>query len=85
MAYSTDIDAVRRDVAGVRERVPAQLPVFVGLAPYLGLSGDALLEQIQATQEESGDGVVLFSLSQISDQMMHLLRLGPFRRAAKVP
>ncbi len=84
MAYSTDVGAVRNNVARMREVVPPELPVFVGLAPYLGLSGDALLDQIEATQQEGGDGVVLFSLSQISDDMMHLLSSGPFRSHATV-
>jgi len=85
MAYSTDVGAVRNNVARMREIVPPALPIFVGLAPYLGLSGDALLDQIEATQQEGADGVVLFSLSQISDDMMHLLALGPFRMPAAVP
>lgn len=85
MAYSTDIGAVRKDVALVREVVPRDMEIFVGLAPYLGLSGDALLDQIEATQEEGGDGVALFSLSQISDEMMHLLSLGPFRTLTPAP
>ena len=77
--------AVRKNMGDMREVVPPELPVFVGLAPYLGLSGDALLDQIEATQQEGADGVVLFSLSQISDDMMHLLSLGPFRTDAAVP
>ncbi len=85
MAYSTDVGAVRKNVGDMREIVPPALPIFVGLAPYLGLSGDALLDQIEATQQEGADGVVLFSLSQISDDMMHLLSLGPFRADAAVP
>ncbi len=85
MAYSTDVGAVRKNVGDMREIVPPQLRVLVGLAPYLGLSGDALLDQIEAAQQEGADGVVLFSLSQISDDMMHLLSLGPFRTDAAVP
>ena len=85
MAYSTDVAAVRKHVAGMREIVPAAFPIFVGLAPYLGLSGGALIDQIEAAEQEGADGVVLFSLGQISDDMMRLLSLGPFRTPAIVP
>ena len=85
MSYTTDVSQVRRETKKLAELAHPDCLAYSGLGPYLGLSAEILLREIQAAREAGADGFCMFSLETMTDEHLEALKKGPFRRKAKRP
>lgn len=85
MVYTVNTDWIPEAVGRMRTVIGEQFPLFIGLAPFLKLTPTQLLQQVEVCRDLHASGVVLFSSSDLSDEQLRLLRIGPFRNDAKPP
>lgn len=85
MVYSNNTEWVKESILRVRSVVGETFPMFVGLAPYLQLSPSILLQQIELCRELKTDGVILFSSSDLNNEQLQFLKIGPFRSKSQIP
>jgi uncharacterized lipoprotein YddW (UPF0748 family) len=85
MAYSNSTEWVAESVTRMRSIVGEKFPLFVGLAPYLKLTPSMLLQQIEQCRDLKTSGIILFSSSNLSEEQLQLLKIGPFRMKSTPP
>jgi uncharacterized lipoprotein YddW (UPF0748 family) len=85
MIYTVNTDWITEAVGKMRALIGEQFPLHIGLAPYLRLTPSQLLQQIEVCRDLRASGVILFSTSDLSDEQLRLLRIGPFRNIARPP
>jgi uncharacterized lipoprotein YddW (UPF0748 family) len=85
MAYTTESKWVGEQMVNMKKMLPRNQLIYCGLAPFLSLSPENLFEQIQTVRANSISGIIMFSLAYLSDEVLHLLKLGPFREKALLP
>ncbi|MFH0792610.1 MAG: family 10 glycosylhydrolase, partial [bacterium] len=84
MIYRADTQEMRR-LTEMDLRLAGDTPLLTGLAPFMKLSEEQLVEQIRAARELGARGQVLFSEEAMTQEMREVLREGPYRNAAAVP
>jgi uncharacterized lipoprotein YddW (UPF0748 family) len=84
MAYSTDASWVVASTETVAKTARGKCYVYAGLAPFLKLTPEMLSEQIEKCRQFS-DGVIFFATHHLSDDLLRLLKIGPFRNKAVPP
>jgi uncharacterized lipoprotein YddW (UPF0748 family) len=82
MIYSADIQWVKEAVEKLRFEAGRGFPIYAGLAPFLQLTPEILLKQIEASRSAAAFGVILFASESISEKQAHLFNIGPFRNKA---
>jgi uncharacterized lipoprotein YddW (UPF0748 family) len=85
MAYSMDAKWIDQKVNEMRSKLGKNRNIYCGLAPFMGLTNEMLVEQINTIRNNSADGVIFFSLADLSDELIDYLKLGPFRERALIP
>ncbi len=85
MAYSNSTEWVKESILRLRSIVGEEFPLFVGLAPYLQLTPSMLLQQIEQCREMKTKGIILFSSSDLNNEQLQLLKIGPFRTKSQSP
>jgi uncharacterized lipoprotein YddW (UPF0748 family) len=84
MIYRADTKEMAR-LTEMDLRLAGKTPLFAGLAPFMKLSEEQLVEQIRVARELGAQGQVLFSEEAMTQEMRAALREGPYRNAAAVP
>jgi len=79
MIYTTDINTVAKSITKIKELIPKNIKVYAGLAPFLNIPPISLLYQIRNAQDSGADGIVFFSLNNMNDEYLEMLKYGPFR------
>ncbi len=82
MIYTPNALQVKTSVAGIRAVAGKNFPVYAGLAPFLNLTPEILLKEIESARSLSTRGVILFATQSLSDEQLNLFAAGPFRTAA---
>jgi len=85
MVYTVNTDWIAEAIGKMRSLIGENFPLHVGLAPYLRLTPSQLLQQIEVCREIKASGIILFSTSNLSDEQLRLLHIGPFRNNAQPP
>jgi uncharacterized lipoprotein YddW (UPF0748 family) len=85
MVYTVNTEWITEAVGRMRTVIGERFPLHIGLAPYLRLTPSQLLQQIEVCRDLRASGVILFSSSNLSDEQLRLLRIGPFRTYAQPP
>jgi uncharacterized lipoprotein YddW (UPF0748 family) len=85
MVYTVNTDWINEAIGRMRSQIGDRFPLYIGLAPYLRLTPSQLLQQIEVCRDLRASGVILFSTSDVSDEQLRLLRIGPFRSNAQPP
>lgn len=85
MMYTTNTEWIAESVAKMRSVIGNQFHLYIGLAPYLQLSPSLLLQQIELSREIKTNGMIFFASSNLSDEQLRLLQIGPFRNKARTP
>ena len=85
MSYTHDVNSVVREAEELRMHTAGNSSGYVGLAPFMGLTSEALLEQILAAQEAGTQGITFFHYGSLTKEHLEALKLGPFRQKAKLP
>jgi len=83
MSYTSSTDEVAAGLDEMKRKAKGT-PIAVGLAPFLGLRADQLLEQIEVSRNNGVQGFVFFEYTTVSDLLLEGLRRGPFRKPAKM-
>lgn len=79
MAYFADAADVRAAVEEMAQQLPPGSPRVVGLAPFLGLSREQMLDQILAAREAGATGQCLFCWDRLAPPVRAMLPRGPWR------
>ena len=82
MIYSADVQWVKEAIEKLRLEAGQGFPIYAGLAPFLQLTPEILLKQIEASRSAAAFGVILFASQSISEKQAHLFNIGPFRNKA---
>jgi hypothetical protein len=85
MAYTTEAKWLDQQIKNMKKMLPRNQLIYCGIAPFLSLSPENIYDQIQTIRKNSIGGMVMFSLAYLSDEVLNLLRLGPFREKAILP
>lgn len=85
MLYSDDIDWVSRSAKEVKNICDNAVYLYPGIAPFLKLKPETILEQVNAIREITGDGIFMFSLEQITDDLINILNSSVYREPAIPP
>lgn len=85
MVYSTDAVWVGTTARAVAKKVPDPSVLVPGIAPFLGLGTEGLLDQIDAVRASGARGVAMFALHSLKGGQLSVLEDGPFRVKAKLP
>ncbi len=85
MAYYPDAAQVGREVQRIRAVIGPDCPVYAGLGPFMGLSAETLVDQVEAARENGAQGVVFFASNYLNERQYRALRLGVFRAPSPAP
>jgi uncharacterized lipoprotein YddW (UPF0748 family) len=85
MTYTADLAEVKKTSQYLQERISGDQRGIVGLAPYMGLTPDLLLEEILLAQQSGADGLCFFHFGSFSSESLRALKAGPFRIKAHIP
>ena len=82
MAYTSSLEEVRSGLKEMR-KFSSDFPLAPGLAPFLFLRVNQLLDQMAITRQFRCQGVVFFDYTTMSDEFLEALKIGPFRKPSK--
>jgi uncharacterized lipoprotein YddW (UPF0748 family) len=85
MAYTTESKWLDDQIKNMKKIIYNNYRIYCGIAPFLNLDPESLYDQIQTIRENSIGGMVMFSLGYLSDEILYLLKLGPFREKSLIP
>lgn len=85
MTYTADLEEVKKTSQYLQERISGDQRGIVGLAPYMGLTPELLLEEVLLAQQSGADGLCFFHFGSFSPEHIRALKSGPFRIRAEVP
>lgn len=79
MVYFTDINKVGKETANIKAITKNNVGLAVGLGVFENTQPIHLLHLIREAQNNGANGVVLFSLNQMNNECLEILKYGPFR------
>lgn len=79
MIYYTDEFMIGRASSEIKSVTGNKCGMYAGLELFETTPALHLLKQIQAAEENGANGIILFSLNQLTDEAIELLGKGPFR------
>lgn len=79
MSYSRSSEQVARDIREMEEASPENFPLKIGLGPFMGLTDEEMILQIESVRREGSTGQVLFSWETMTPSLREVLGKGPWR------
>lgn len=83
MIYSDDKEWVDKTTQNFLKLV-GNTPTAPGIAPFMKIPTNNIIEQILILREAGASGVVMFALHSVTDDLIYALKRGPFRQSAKM-
>jgi uncharacterized lipoprotein YddW (UPF0748 family) len=83
--HSEQSESIGESIGKIRPLIGESIPLYIELMPTVQPTRLQLLQQIERCREEHSAGIILSSAVNLSDDQLRLLRIGPFRAAARTP
>jgi uncharacterized lipoprotein YddW (UPF0748 family) len=82
MIYSDDkewVDKITKNFL----KLAGNTPTAPGIAPFMKIPTNDIIEQILVLRDDGTAGVVMFALHSVNDDLIYALKRGPFKQSAK--
>jgi hypothetical protein len=83
--HSEQAESINEAAGKIRLIIGESLPMYIELAASDQRTHIQLLQQIERCREVRSAGIIFSSVSDLSDEQLRLLRIGPFRNSAQPP
>jgi uncharacterized lipoprotein YddW (UPF0748 family) len=80
MSYTADVSQVKEAAEYLVNNRKGKTKLYTGLAPFLNLTPEILLEEIYTAQKSGVDGIVLFAYHSLTPELKEALIKGSFRK-----